>query len=85
MDTSNLFGKFIRKFIGSLILIPLLFIFFAGKCFPQLYEIETNHLRLVYYGEANKYLVKYVGQCFENALLANMKLYKIRVGDFKEI
>ncbi|MGA9295330.1 MAG: hypothetical protein WBV81_22260 [Ignavibacteriaceae bacterium] len=32
-------------------------------------------MRLIYNGEASKYLVNYVGQCFENALKFNSKLY----------
>ncbi|HKB84732.1 MAG TPA: hypothetical protein VKD08_01085, partial [Ignavibacteriaceae bacterium] len=32
-------------------------------------------MRLIYTGEAGKFLVKYAGQCFENALSWNSKLY----------
>jgi hypothetical protein len=32
-------------------------------------------MRLIYNGEASAYLVKYVGQCFENALRYNEKMY----------
>ena len=33
-------------------------------------------MRLIYNGEASKYLVNYAGQCFENALKFNADLYK---------
>ncbi len=75
MDISIRHITFIKKFITFLILVILFLLLCAEKNYPQLYEIETNHLRLVYYGVANKYLVKYVGQCFENALKKNSELY----------
>ncbi|MEJ2614971.1 MAG: hypothetical protein P8Z35_08435, partial [Ignavibacteriaceae bacterium] len=49
--------------------------FFPGKSFAQLYEVNTRDMRLIYNGEASKYLVNYAGQCFENALKFNSKLY----------
>jgi len=37
--------------------------------------MNTRDMRLIYDGLASKYLVKYVGQCFENALKLNSRLY----------
>ena len=48
---------------------------FQQRCFAQLYTIDTKDLRLIYFGVANEYLVKYVGQCFENAMGFTSKLY----------
>ena len=58
-------------------IIPFLFIFilYPYKLKAQLYEYDTHDMRLIYDGEASKYLVKYVGQCFENALEVNSKLF----------
>lgn len=50
-------------------------IIFSNQTSAQLYEVDTQNLRLIYFGEANKYLVKYVAQCFENAFNFNSKLY----------
>jgi len=50
-------------------------LFFSGQISAQLYEYNTHDMKLIYYGEASKYLVNYVGQCFENALRFNSKLY----------
>ncbi len=43
--------------------------------FAQLYQYDTKNMRLIYNGEASKYLVNYAGQCFENALDFNSKLF----------
>jgi hypothetical protein len=53
----------------------IIFIFLQCNLFAQLYEYDTKDMRLIYTGEASKYLVNYVGQCFENALKFNSKLY----------
>ena len=60
-------------FLINIILLTLFF--FPGKSFAQLYEVNTRDMRLVYNGEASKYLVNYVAQCFENALIFNSRLY----------
>ena len=73
--------RFINKIISIQSFLFLLFIILPVKNFAQLKEIETEHLRLVYYGIANEYIIKYIGQCFENALEANMKLYKYKPGE----
>ena len=48
---------------------------FPPQAEAQLYEYDTPNMRLIYTGEAGKFLVKYAGQCFENALSWNSKLY----------
>ena len=55
-------------FILAVILYPV-------NCLAQLYTVNTHDLRLIYFGEANKYLVNYVGQCYENAMNFTSKLY----------
>ena len=64
---SSLLIKFIFFFIVLL--------FNSSKCFAQLYTLNTHDLRLIYYGVANKYLVNYVAQCYENAMGFTSKLY----------
>lgn len=57
-------------------LCTLLFLFIIpSQTAAQLNEFETKDLRLIYFGEASKYLVDYVGQCFENALKVNSKIF----------
>ena len=53
----------------------LIFISYSYNLKAQLYEYDTHDMRLIYDGEASKYLVKYIGQCFENALEVNSKLF----------
>jgi len=48
---------------------------FPIKSFAQLYTVDTHDMRLIYYGIANKYLVKYVAQCYENAIDFTSGLY----------
>lgn len=63
--------------VRSFYIFILLFIcvIFQGRLLAQLYEYDTPDMRLIYTGEASKYLVKYAGQCFENALRENSKIY----------
>ena len=42
----------------------------------QFNNLETSDQRLVYYGEATSYMVKYVGRCVENALSFHKKLFQ---------
>ena len=64
--------KSIPVFIYIFLFISILF---PVKISAQLYEVDTHDMRLIYNGEASKYLVNYAGQCFENALKFNSKLY----------
>lgn len=70
-------GFTIKNYSRFSILITFLFIivFFQERAEAQLFEYDTPDMRLIYTGEAGKYLVKYAGQCFENALRWNSKLY----------
>lgn len=63
------------KFSIYLFVFLLTIISYQSKSFAQLDEYDTKDMRLIYTGEASKYLVKYVGQCFENALKVNSELF----------
>ncbi|HEY6906547.1 MAG TPA: hypothetical protein VI230_03725, partial [Ignavibacteriaceae bacterium] len=52
-----------------------IWVFCYSNLMAQLYEFDTPNMRLIYNGEASKYLVKYAGQCYENALNINSRLY----------
>jgi hypothetical protein len=47
----------------------------AGPAYPQFNVLETENLRLVYYGAAQSYLVKYTARCFENSLAFHQALF----------
>jgi hypothetical protein len=57
------------------LVIGLLLFFIHGSSLAQFKVIETPMQRLVSYGDASSYIVKYVGSCVENALGFQMKLY----------
>jgi hypothetical protein len=44
----------------------------------QLFERETNHLRLIYYSKAHEYLVPHIIGCFENAFDFESRLFDYR-------
>lgn len=57
--------------------ISLLFTFLLFySTSAQFNNIETYNGRLVYYGEASSYMVKYTGRCVENALRFYKNLYQ---------
>ena len=62
-------------FLNRFFLTIYLFILFFASSSAQFYSIETPDIRLIYYGLASSYLVKYVGNCSENALLYHEKLF----------
>ncbi len=49
--------------------------FTAPSLFAQLYSLETKDLRLVYYGQAESYLVPHAARCFENSLAFHKKFW----------
>ena len=53
----------------------LLTIFLFHNSQAQFNNIETPDQRLIYYGEASSYMVKYVGRCVENALRFHENLF----------
>ncbi len=53
----------------------LVFAFPEVQIFPQLYELNSKDMRLIYYGAASDYLIDYIAQCFENAYSFNKKLF----------
>lgn len=61
--------------IKNFSVLLIIFLLFTCKISAQLNEINTPDMRLIYNGEASKYLVNYITQCFENALKINSKLY----------
>lgn len=61
--------------LNHFFLIICLFLLFFVNSSAQFYSTETPDLRLIYYGLASSYLVKYVGNCSENALLYHEKLF----------
>ncbi|MDZ4723938.1 MAG: hypothetical protein SGI97_08565 [candidate division Zixibacteria bacterium] len=44
----------------------------------QFYSLETNNLRLVYYGQAQAYLASHVARCYENSLQFHRELFNYR-------
>lgn len=71
MGMKNFSKTNLHKIIYILLFLQLL----QYQSTAQLNEIETNNMRLIYYGEASKYLVNYIGQCTENALKINSKIF----------
>ncbi len=59
----------------SIIIFLFICVFCQKEARAQLLEYDTPDMRLIYTGEASKYLVTYAGQCYENALRWNSKLY----------
>jgi hypothetical protein len=53
--------------IASLVLFALLLVL-CSFLHAQVYTLETENLRLIYFGKAQEYLVPYVAQTFENSL-----------------
>ena len=49
-----------------------------ASLFGQLYERETDNLRLVYYSKAHEYLVPHIVNCFENAFRFESRLFDYR-------
>ena len=64
-----------KKNFIYLITFLFIYLFYPCKIIAQLYEYDTHDMRLIYNGEASKYLVKYIGQCFENAYKLNSKIF----------
>ncbi|MEO8399963.1 MAG: hypothetical protein ABI550_09150, partial [Ignavibacteriaceae bacterium] len=53
----------------------VLFLLITFKLSAQFSTLETNDQRLIYYGEASSYLMKYLASCVENSLHYHCKLY----------
>jgi hypothetical protein len=58
---------------GLLLVVTL--VLSSAELHAQLYERETNNLRLVYYSKAHEYLVPHIIGCFENAFQFERKLF----------
>jgi len=53
----------------------LAFNFLLPSLNAQLYSLETDDLRLIYYGQVESYLVPHVARCFENSLAFHESLW----------
>lgn len=62
---------------GNVILIFVLLLLLVGgnSLYSRFQTIETRNLRLIYFGEAQSYLVSHVARCFENSLSQHMKTF----------
>lgn len=48
---------------------------FTSTLYAQFYSIETEQLRLIYYGKTHEYLVHHTARCFENSLRFHRRLF----------
>jgi hypothetical protein len=65
----------------ALLLIAGIASFSPSGLHAQLFERETNNLRLVYYSKAHEYLVPHIVGCFENAFRFESRLFDYRPGE----
>ena len=63
---------------AGLVLVAGLASLLPALLHAQLFERETNHLRLVYYSKAHEYLVPHIVNCFENAYTFESRLFDYR-------
>lgn len=56
------------KSISRLFLVVIIVILAGQTAFGQFNVLETQHVRLIYFGELQSFLVPYVAQCTENSL-----------------
>ncbi len=61
--------------LRSLLLIAAIGVFSSSGLRAQLFERETDHLRLVYYSKSHEYLVPHIVNCFENAYSFERRLF----------
>jgi len=47
-------------------------------CHAQLFSLETERLRLIYYSKGHEYVVPHLARCFENALNFHSKIFDYR-------
>jgi hypothetical protein len=50
-------------------------LYFYSLVFGQLYSLETNDQRLIYFGDISSYLAPHVARCFENSLNFHRSLF----------
>jgi len=50
-------------------------IYFCTPVFAQLYSLETNDQRLIYFGDISSYLAPHVARCFENSMNFHRSLF----------
>lgn len=64
-----------RTLLISYFLFAFLIPFAGGLSAQELYVLETEHLRLIYYAKAHEFLVKHVARCFENSFAFHRALF----------
>ena len=65
----------IRSLSTGLLLAGLVVAGLAFSAQAQLYQVETDNLRLIYFGKIQEYLVPHTARCFENALRFHSQLF----------
>ena len=70
MSTLKSKSKYVTAFICLLISVC------SGSAQGQLLTLETDHLRLIYFGKAHAHLVSYAARCFENSYSVYHRLYE---------
>lgn len=61
--------------------LGFLFFLLPSSSSAQFYTLETENLRLIYYGQSHAYLVKHIARSFENALSFHRALFDYVPGD----
>ena len=64
--------------LRALLLSLLIAALSPSGLYGQLFERETDNLRLVYYSKAHEYLVPHIVGCFENAFRFESRLFDYR-------
>ena len=67
--------------VRGLLLIVAIAAFSSSRLHAQLFERETNNIRLVYYSKAHEYLVPHIVDCFENAFSFESRLFDYKPGE----
>lgn len=76
--TLSLFGKPLIHPMHRWLLIVFLSSAIAAPVRAQLETLETENLRLVYFGASNEYLVRHLARSFENSLATHQRLFDYR-------
>ena len=53
----------------------VILIFMSGEARSDFNTLETEHLRLIYFGGAHNFIVPHVARCFENSYNFHQNLY----------
>jgi hypothetical protein len=66
---------------SGIILAAALFVLGGTRTEADFNKLETEHLRLLYYGELQSYVVPHVARCFENAYQFHSHLFRYKSGE----